>query len=47
MKHRNAELAVVLKNDPARLRERVVMAKRGRGRKNRPNNNRLAKELGY
>jgi hypothetical protein len=45
-KPRNAELAIVLKNDPARLRERVVLAKRGKGRKNRPANNRAKKETG-
>lgn len=35
-KHRNTELAIVLKNDPARLRERRVNGEKGKGRKNRP-----------
>lgn len=36
MQPRNHELAVVLKNDPHRLRIRAVGAKKGRGRKSRP-----------
>lgn len=46
-KHRNITLAVILNNDPARLRERTVLSKRGRGRKTRPrNSNRFNKEAG-
>src|SRR5574342_263165 len=38
-KHRNIELAVVLKNDPRRLRDRTVYPEKGRGRKDRPRSN--------
>ena len=31
-------LAVIQKNDPTRLRQRTVMAEKGKGRKNRPRN---------
>lgn len=44
---RNYELAVVLKNDPPRLKIRTVGAKRGRGRKDRPRqSNRSRRERG-
>ncbi len=43
---RNAELAHILKTDPGVVRERVVLPKRGKGRKDRPDNNRAKKEAG-
>lgn len=44
---RNYELAVVLKNDPTRLKIRTVASKRGRGRKDRPRqSNRARREAG-
>jgi stalled ribosome alternative rescue factor ArfA len=47
MKPRNATLAAVLKNDPARFRSRTVLAKKGKGRKNRPRkSNRCDQERG-
>jgi len=36
---RNAELAWILNNDPARLRIRTVFSERGKGRKDRPRDN--------
>lgn len=46
-KHRNMELAVVLLNDPARLRTRTVHPARGGSAKRRPrNSNRDARIFG-
>jgi len=39
IKHRNTELAIIQKNDCKRLRDRVVEAEKGRGRKKRPRKN--------
>ena len=44
-KPRNAELALILKNDPRRVQERVITPKKNKCRPRR--SNRAAKELGY
>jgi stalled ribosome alternative rescue factor ArfA len=38
-KPRNAILALVAKNDPARFRDRVLHPEKGKGRKERPRDN--------
>jgi hypothetical protein len=44
---RNVELAVIHKKDPNRVRTRVVLAAKGKGRKVRPrNSNRDSKQRG-
>lgn len=43
---RNLEMAALANEGSKALRQRTVQAKRGKGRKNRPNNNRTKKEFG-
>ena len=45
LKPRNSELALILKNDPARVQPRVITPKKNKCRPRR--SNRAAKELGY
>lgn len=40
-RHKNVILAIIAKNDPARLRDRTVEPEKGRGRKDRPRNKNL------
>ena len=38
-RRKNVILSIVAKNDPTRLRDRVVKPEKGKGRKDRPRNN--------
>lgn len=40
-RRRNVILAIIAKNDPTRLRDRVVKSEKGKGRKERPRNKSL------
>jgi hypothetical protein len=42
MKKKNTIMAIVQKEDPARYRSRTVEAEKGKGRKNRPRNKKVA-----
>lgn len=42
MKKKNTIMAIVQKNDPARYRSRTVEAEKGKGRKDRPRNKKVA-----
>lgn len=36
MKPRNSEFAAIIKTDPKRIREKIIFAETGKGRKDRP-----------
>lgn len=38
-KPRNTILAIIAKNDPTRLKDKIVHPEKGKGRKDRPRNN--------
>lgn len=44
IKKRNKILTYLMSNDPSRLRERVVPAKKGKGRANKPRRNNWSSE---
>jgi len=46
-KIRNYVLAYILKNDPTRLRTRTVQPEKGKGRKDRPRNNKWDSSLDF
>lgn len=43
---RNTEMAAIQMNDPTRLRSRTVLAKKGKGRKERPRNSNRSRAEG-